>query len=79
VLIKTRSLIVHADPESQREELLRLLALIEDPREMGADVRKSERRWLRDAQQRLDFSSPSLLHRDTQTRAELAFRLLIRE
>jgi hypothetical protein len=79
VLIKARSLMVHADPESQREDLLRLLALIEDPREMAAGVRKSERKWLRDAEQRLDFNAPSLLDRDAQTRAELAFRLLIRE
>jgi hypothetical protein len=79
VLIKARSLMVHADPESQREDLLRLLALIEDPREMAADLRKSERRWLREVERRLDFASPSLLDRDTQTRAELAFRLLVRD
>lgn len=33
VLIKARSLMVHSDPETQRENLLRLLALIEYPRE----------------------------------------------
>ena len=71
--------MVHADPDSQREDVLRLLALIEDPRAMAAELRKSERRWLRDAGKRLDFASPSLLDRETQTRAELAFRLLLRE
>jgi hypothetical protein len=79
VLIKARSLMVHSDPESQREDLLRLLALIDEPRHAATELRKSERRWLRDAEQRLDFASPSLLDRDTQTRAELAFRLLIRD
>jgi hypothetical protein len=79
LLIKARSLMVHADPDSQREDVLRLLALIEDPRETAVELRKSERRWLRDAEQRLDFASPSLLERDIQARAELAFRLLLRE
>jgi hypothetical protein len=39
VLIKARSLMVHHDPEAQREDLLRLLALIEDPRQMASELR----------------------------------------
>lgn len=79
VLIKGRSVMVHSDPGSQREDLLRLLSLIEDPRQVAVEVRTSERRWLRDAEDRLNFGAPSLLNRDAQTRAELAFRLLIRD
>ncbi len=78
VLIKARSLMVHSDPETQREDLLRLLALIEDPREMAADLRKTERKWLRVAEQRLNLLEPSLLDAETMRRAGLAYGLLIR-
>jgi hypothetical protein len=78
VLIKARSLMVHSDPETQREDLLRLLALIEDPREMVAELRKTERRWLRVAEQRLNLPGSSLLDAETMRRAGLAYRLLIR-
>jgi hypothetical protein len=60
VLIKARSLMVHGDPETQREDLLRLLALIEDPRETGAALRKTERTWLRAAEQRAEPGRPKL-------------------
>jgi len=79
VLIKATSLMVHSDPESQSEDLLRLLALIDDPRQTATELRKSERKWLRNAEQRPDFRAPSLLDPDNQMRAELAFRLLIRD
>jgi hypothetical protein len=78
VLIKARSLMVHSDPETQREDLLRLLALIDDPRETAADLRKTEREWLRVAEQRLGLSGPSLLDAEAMRRAGLAYRLLIR-
>ncbi len=78
VLIKARSLIVHSDPETQREDLLQLLALIGDPREMAADLRTSERKRLRVAEQGLDLPGLSLLDAQTMRRAELAYRLLVR-
>lgn len=78
VLIKARSLMVHSDPETQRDDLLRLLALIEDPREMTADLRTSERKWLRVAESRLNLPGLSLLDAETMRRAELAYRLLVR-
>lgn len=78
LLIKVRSLMVHSDPETQREDLLRLLALIEDPREMAGDLRKSEREWLRVAEQRMNLSGLSLLDSETMRRAQLAYRLLVR-
>lgn len=55
ILIKARSLMSHADPEAQREDLIRLLALIEDPRTMAGELKKSERGWLRDVEARLDL------------------------
>jgi hypothetical protein len=78
VLIKARSLMVHSDPETQREDLLRLLALIEDPREAAATLRKTERGWLRAAEQRLNPAGPSRLDAETMRRAALAYQLLIR-
>ena len=78
ILIKARSLMVHNDPASQREDLLRLLSLVDDPRELSAGLRHSERRWLREAGARLDLQAPSLLMPEPQRRAEQAYRLLIR-
>ena len=78
VLIKARSLMVHRDPESQREDLLLLLALVEDPRRMASELRRSERRWLRAAERRLSFERVSQLDRDTLRRAGLAYTLLVR-
>ena len=39
--------MVHNDPEAQREDLLLLLSLVEDPRAMAGDLKRSERKWLR--------------------------------
>jgi hypothetical protein len=78
ILIKARSLTRHSDPVSQREDVSRLLALVEDPRAMAAEIKTTERRWLRRAEERLDFGSPSLLSADGARRARLAYRLLIR-
>lgn len=78
VLIKSRSLMVHHDAASQREDLLRLLSLIREPRELAAGLRDSERRWLRKAEMRLELRAVSLLTEDVHRRAELAYRLLTR-
>lgn len=78
ILIKARSLMVHSDPETQREDLLRLLSLIEDPRQTAAELRRTERRWLQGAEQRLNLGGPSTLNVATVRRAALAYRLLIR-
>ena len=77
ILIKARSLMKHADPDSQREDLVRLLAMVEDPRATAAELRGSERRWLRDAEARLAFDSASSLDQATVRRARQAHRILI--
>lgn len=79
ILIKARSLMRHADTQSQRDDLLRLLALVEDPREMAADLRSSERKWLRRAEDRLDFDGVTTLDEATVRNARLTYRLLVRE
>jgi hypothetical protein len=79
VLIKARSLLVHRDPEAQREDLLRLLSLVEDPRATANDLSRAERRWLRRAEARLRLDEPSNVSAVEMRRARQAFRLLIRD
>jgi hypothetical protein len=78
ILIKARSLMKHSDPESQREDLLRLLAMVEDPRAMAVELRPTERRWIRGAEARLAFDAFSALDDATVGRARQAFRMLSR-
>ena len=79
VLIKARSLKVHSDPDSQRDDILRLLAWIEDPRGMADELRRSERKWLRAAEEALDLAGFTAIDDAIVRRAGLAFRLLVRE
>jgi hypothetical protein len=44
ILIKARSLMRHSDPESQCEDLLRLLGMVDDPRALAVELRPTERR-----------------------------------
>lgn len=77
ILMKARSLMKHADPDSQREDLLRLLAMVEDPRALATELRPTERRWLRNAETRLAFDSFSSLDEAIVRRARQAHRILI--
>lgn len=79
ILIKARSIMRHEDPEAQREDLLRLLALVEDPRTMAADLKKTECKWLRQAEDRLNFDGLTLLDDATVRNARRAYRILIRD
>jgi hypothetical protein len=76
ILIKARSLMKHSDPESQREDLLRLLGMVDDPRALAVELRPTERRWIRDAEERLAFDAFSSLDDATVRRARQAFRML---
>jgi hypothetical protein len=77
ILIKARSLIVHHDPESQREDLLMLLSLVPDPGAMARELKTSERSWLRAARERLAFDRPASVGSERMRRAGLALRLLV--
>ena len=79
ILIKARSLMVHSDPETQREDLLQLLALVEDPRATAQGIRKTELRWLRKARDRLNPGGLSALEPASAQRAQQAYELLIAE
>jgi hypothetical protein len=78
ILIKARSLMVHSDPATQREDLLRLLGLLEDPRAAAADLRATEKRWLKAVEDKLEFSAFTALDPTVLERADLAYRLLVR-
>jgi len=79
IMIKARSIMRHADPEAQREDLLRLLFLVEDPRAIAAELKSSERRWLRQTADRLDLDGLTLLDDVAVRNARLAYRILVRE
>jgi hypothetical protein len=80
LLIKARSILVHADPDAQRADLVLLLSLIEDPRAMAEQLKGRERSWLRKCDAQLGLDNPVLmapLPRARVQRARLAYRLLI--
>jgi hypothetical protein len=79
ILIKARSLLKHRDPDAQRQDLLRLLSLVPDPRAMRADLKTTERGWLRKAEAALRFDERGGGDDELVRRAELAYRLLVGE
>lgn len=79
ILMKARSLMVHSDPDSQREDLRVLLSFVEDPRTMALELKSSERKWLSKAQPLLDASDTANLNEEDLRRSSLALRLLLRD
>ena len=69
--------MVHRDVESQREDLLLLLSLVQDPRAMAAELKTSERRWLHVARGRLAFDRPANVGLHRLRQAMLALRVLV--
>jgi hypothetical protein len=83
ILIKARAVASERKEkfDSDRQDLVLLLSLIDDPRATATDggLKKRERKWLRDVEGRLNIADPGLailFTRDALTRAGLAFRLL---
>jgi hypothetical protein len=84
ILIKARVVAKERKEKfaSDRQDLILLLSFIDDPRALATDgeLRKSERKWLRDIEEKIDFSDPTLsdlFSPETVKRAAQAFRLLI--
>jgi hypothetical protein len=80
LLIKARSILVHADPDAQRADLVLLLSLIEDPSAMAEQLKGRERSWPRKCDTQLGLDDPILMApfpRAWVQRARLAYRLLI--
>jgi hypothetical protein len=78
ILIKARSLRVHVDPDSQREDLVRLLALVEDPRVTALELSAGERNWLAAVEDKLAFGTPGSVDAETHRLAALTYALLVR-
>jgi len=79
ILIKARSLLKHRDPESQRQDLLRLLSLVPDPRAMRRELKKTERRWLQRAEVPLRLHERGGREDELVRRADLVYRILVAE
>jgi hypothetical protein len=79
LLIKARSMLVHADPDAQRADLVLLLSLIEDPGATVEQLKGRERSWLRKCEAQLGLDDRVLMApfpRARVQRARLAYRLL---
>lgn len=81
ILIKARVVVRRRDKfESDRQDLIRLLSFVENPRELAGDIRKSERRWLRDVEPLLAFDSgvvDDLFTEAEASEAAQAYQLLV--
>jgi hypothetical protein len=80
LLIKARSILVHADPAAQRADLVLLLSLIEDPSATAKELKGREQSWLRKCEAQLGLDYPVLMApfpRARVQRARLAYRLLV--
>jgi hypothetical protein len=60
VLLKARALPVHSRPEDQREDIITLLALVDDPHSLRQSITQTERRWLRNIEITLALDDPAL-------------------
>ncbi|HEY6145664.1 MAG TPA: hypothetical protein VIV13_05275 [Solirubrobacterales bacterium] len=83
ILIKARVVAKRRKEKfaSDREDLIRLLSYVEDPRALASDegLKSSEKRWLRDVEELLGFSDAgveTLFSAAVLERAQQAFRLL---
>lgn len=84
ILIKARVLVKKREEkyESDRQDLVRLLTYVDDPRALRAEMTRSEPGWLRDAEAAIDFEVSSLSAQfdgERLDRARQALRLLAQE
>ncbi len=84
ILIKARVVAKHRRDkfESDRQDLLVLLSLVDDPRGLATigELTEKEKKWLADVADELNFTDPSLtdlFDRGHLVRAEQAFDLLV--
>jgi hypothetical protein len=80
MLLKARALAVHSRPDDQRQDMITLLALVEDPHAMRGSITQTERRWLRSIETALALDDPGLSARFSPARlraARAAYQILI--
>jgi hypothetical protein len=83
ILIKARVVAKGREEKfaSDRQDLVRLLSYVDDPRALAGDLGKSEKRWLRDIEDAIGFDKPDLAELYPGPTLELAgqaFALLVR-
>lgn len=76
VLIKARAVDVADDPDKHRRDLAFLLAAIDDPRSIRAEMRKTERGWLRRRLELLDPRHPAWRTTPKAVEARIALEIL---
>ncbi len=81
ILIKARVVKKQRDKfESDRQDLIRLLTFVEDPRALTRELKGNERKWLREVESLLAFEDgalAALFTAEQLSAAEGAYRLLI--
>lgn len=81
ILIKARVVKVQRDKfESDRQDLIRLLSFVEDPRALAGELKGNEKRWLREVGTLLAFDDSALgdlFLAAELSAAEQAYRLLV--
>ncbi len=76
ILPKARAVDIDDLPESQLSDLTFLLGLAEDPRQMGGELTRAERGWLRRRTELLDRDHEMWQFQANADDAHLALRIL---
>jgi len=79
ILVKVRAIERDDLPEAQRQDVALLLQLVDDPSEVTADIRPSERRWLQRHSYFADVNDAhwDAIDADDSERAALVYRRLL--
>ncbi len=77
ILIKARAVAVDDLPDAQRRDLAFLLSLVSDPFRARADLRSTERTWLRRRKELLDLSHPAWRRIERAGDGQATLRLMI--
>lgn len=79
ILLKSRALAVHSRPDDQRQDLVTLLALVDDPRTLRGEASAAELGWLKAIGKALALDDPAWERRfdaEHMRAARAAYRLL---
>jgi hypothetical protein len=77
ILIKARAVDVAEDPDKHRRDLALLLAMVDDPRSLRDEMRKTERGWLRRRRELLDPNHPAWRTTPSAEEARIALEILV--
>jgi predicted nucleotidyltransferase len=77
ILIKARAVDVAEDPDKHRRDLALLLAMVDDPRSLRDEMRKTERGWLRRRGELLDPRHPAWRTTPGAEEARIALEILV--